>query len=167
MDIDKFSPAKHLLWANRTSGAGYRGQDVYTTMESLKEAMNVPNIIKYRIEIPSADAATLTTTPYLLEGLSGSFAIISGVAYLSIDASDSLTGIGSISINDGANIYFKSSSVPNLDTGNIAFISSAAANTNIPYKANDFYVTTSTDSSTTPGAPLIIILYLIDFSADL
>lgn len=167
MDIDKFSPAKHLLWANRTSGNGYRGQDVYVAMESLKEAMSVPNIIKYRIEIPSADAEVLASTPYLLEGLSGSFAIISGLAYLSIDASDSLTGIGSISITDGANIYFKSSSVPNLDPGNIAFISSATAYTNISYKVNEFYVVTGTDSSTTPGAPLIIILYLIDFSADL
>lgn len=167
MDIDKFSPAKHLLWANRTSGSGYRGQDVYVAMDSLKEAMSVPNIIKYRIEIPSADAEVLSSTPYLLEGLSGSFAIISGLAYLSSDASDSLTAIGSISINDGANIYFKSSAVVNLDPGNIAFISSAAANTNIPYKANEFYVATGTDSSTTPGAPLIIILYLIDFSADL
>ena len=167
MDIEKFSPAKHLLWANRTSGGGYRGQDVYVAMDSLKEAMSVPNIIKYRIEIPSADAEILASTPYLLEGLSGSFAIISGVAYLSIDASDSLTGIGAISITDGADIYFKSSSVPNLDPGNIAFISSTAANTNIPRRANDLYVVTNTDSSTTPGAPLVIILYLIDFFADL
>ena len=167
MDIDKFSPAKHLLWANRTSGGGYSGQNVYVAMDSLKEAMSVPSIVKYRVDIPSADAEALATTPYLLEGLAGSFAIISGVAYLSIDASDSLTGIGAISITDGSNIYFKSSSVTNLDPGNIAFISSTTANTNIPRKANEFYVITNTDSSTTPGAPLTIVLYLIDLSADL
>ena len=167
MDIDKFSPEKHLLWANRTSGGGYSGQNVYVAMDSLKEAMSVPSIVKYRIDIPSADAEALTTTPYLLEGLAGSFAIISGVAYLSIDASDSLTGIGAISITDGSNIYFKSSSVASLNPGNIAFISSTAANTNIPRKANEFYVITNTDSSTTPGAPLTILLYLIDLSADL
>ena len=109
----------------------------------------------------------MSTTPYLLEGLAGSFAIISGVAYLSGDASDSLTGIGAISITDGSNIYFKSSSVANLDPGNIAFISSTAANTNIPKRANELYVITNIDSSTTPGAPLTIVLYLIDLSADL
>jgi hypothetical protein len=167
MKIEPFVPFNHLLKAVKVSPTYVEQGDVSVTMDSLKEAMNVPNIIKYRIEIPSADAEVLSSTPYLLEGLSGSFAIISGLAYLSIDASDSLTGIGSISINDGANIYFKSSSVSNLDPGKIAFISSAAAYTNIPQKAGDLYVATNTDSSTTPGGPLVIILYLIDFSADL
>jgi len=167
MKIEQFVPFNHLLKAVRVSPTYVEQGEISVTMDSLKEAMNVPNIIKYRIEIPSADAEVLATTPYLLEGLSGSFAIISGVACLSADASNSLTGIGAISINDGANIYFKSSAVANLDPGNIAFISSAAANTNIPQKANELYVATNTDSSTTPGGPLIIILYLIDFSADL
>ena len=167
MRIEQFIPANHLLNAVRVSPTFVNQGDVVVTMDSLKEAMSVPSIVKYRIDIPSADAETLTTTPYLLEGLAGSFAIISGVAYLSIDASDSLTGIGAISITDGSNIYFKSSSVTTLDPGNIAFISSTAANTNIPRKANEFYVITNTDSSTTPGAPLTIVLYLIDLSADL
>lgn len=167
MRIEQFIASNHLLNAVRVSPTFVNQGDVVVTMDSLKEAMGVPNIIKYRIDIPSADAEALATTPYLLEGLAGSFAIISGVAYLSIDASDSLTGIGAISITDGSNIYFKSSSVTNLDPGNIAFISSTAANTNIPRKANEFYVITNTDSSTTPGAPLTIVLYLIDLSADL
>ena len=167
MRIEQFIPANHLIKAVRVSPTLVNQGDVVFTMDSLKESMGLPNIIKYRIEIPSADAEALATTPYLLEGLSGSFAIISGVAYLSSDASDSLTAIGSISINDGSNIYFKSAAITNLDPGNIAFISSASATTNIPYKANDFYVVTNTDSSTTPGAPLIIILYLIDFSTEL
>lgn len=167
MRIEQFIPANHLLNAVRVSPTFVNQGDVVVTMDSLKEAMSVPSIVKYRIDIPSADAEILTTNPYILEGLRGSFAIISGVAYLSSDATDSLTGIGAISITDGSNIYFKSSSVTNLDPGNIAFISSSAANTNIPKRANDFYVITNTDSSTTPGAPLTIVLYLIDLSADL
>ena len=62
MDIDKFSPAKHLLWANRTSGAGYSGQNVYVSTESVAEAIG---IVKVSGTISAAEINALGTTPYV------------------------------------------------------------------------------------------------------
>ena len=62
MDIDKFSPAKHLLWANRTSGAGYSGQNVYVSTESVAEVIG---IVKVSGTISAAEINSLGTTPYV------------------------------------------------------------------------------------------------------
>jgi hypothetical protein len=62
MDIDKFSPAKHLLWANRTSGGGYSGQNVYVSTESVAE---VVGIVKVSGTISTAEINALGTTPYV------------------------------------------------------------------------------------------------------
>lgn len=62
MDIDKFSPAKHLLWANRTSGGGYSGQNVYVSTESVAE---VVGIVKVSGTISTAEINSLGTTPYV------------------------------------------------------------------------------------------------------
>ena len=62
MDIDKFSPAKHLLWANRTSGGGYSGQNVYVSTESVAEVIG---IVKVSGTIRAAEINSLGTTPYV------------------------------------------------------------------------------------------------------
>ena len=61
MDIDKFSPAKHLLWANRTSGAGYSGQNVYVTGESLAEGLSLGTAI--RTTFTGLQVQTIGTSP--------------------------------------------------------------------------------------------------------
>lgn len=137
----------------------------FARKEAVKAALGVPEIIEYRAVVPSARAATLNSDPFELEGLSGSFAIISGLVTLSSDALIRIDAIGSFSIVSGSDVVFKSASISVLDPGGLCFVSSALAQTNIPVKAGSLSLFTTSDSSEEPGGDLIVLLYLIDFSS--
>lgn len=140
----------------------------FARKEAVKAALGVPEIIEYRAVVPNARVRTLSSDPFELEGLSGSFAIISGLIYLPSEAVESLSSVVAFSIlNGGGDVIFKSGSISTLDPGNISFVSSALAETNIPATSGRFFLSTTDDSSTDPESDLIVLLYLIDFSSKL
>ncbi len=126
-------------------------------------------ITAYKLVIPSRDAAVLGTTPFLLEGLKGSFVIAGGVIYLSGEATNPITNISAFSIFDDtiSNIYYKSANISTLDPGNIVFVSAAGGGSNVAVSPSGYYIKTNTDSTLQPGGDLIVVLYLIDYSSEL
>lgn len=138
----------------------------YARKASVKAALGVPEILEYKISIPSESAATLSSVPFELTGLSGSFAIISGLIYLSGEASDRLDNIVSFSIiDDSGNVVFKSAPISDLDPRHICFVSSALAETNVPSSSSSYSLKTGSDATAEPGGDLVVLLYLIDFSS--
>ena len=126
-------------------------------------------ITAYKFVIPSADAANLNTTPFLLDGLKGSFVIAGGVIYLSSEATNPITNITAFTIygDDISNIYYKSANISTLDPGFIVFVSATGGGSNVAPGPSEYYIRTNTDSTLAPGGDLIVILYLIDYSSEL
>ena len=140
----------------------------FARRDAVRAALGIPNIIEYRVAIPSARVPTLSSDSFELEGLSGSFAIISGLVYLPSEAVESLSNVVAFSIVNGeGDVIFKSGPISSLDPGNISFVSSVPAQTNIPATSGRFLLSTTDDSSTDPESDLIVLLYLIDFSSKL
>jgi hypothetical protein len=124
-------------------------------------------IKELKVTIPSADAAQLETTPFVLDTLTGTIIIVEGLIYLSPDATESMVGVGAFQIRnrDGIDIY-KSSSVSQLDPGNIVYVTSSGR-ANVASSSAEYFLTTTTDSADEPGADLYVVLYYIDASDSL
>jgi hypothetical protein len=119
MDIDKFSPAKHLLWANKTSGSGYSGQNVYVTGESLAEGLSLGTAL--RTTFTGLQVQTMGTSPLALNTPNGfipvqvSIVISNATTRFNFDTNDSvfITG-GQVIFDGGTTLQNLTDNIPHL-----------------------------------------------------